>query len=114
MRISDWSSDVCSSDLKQQSRQQPLAYHHGVAVEVIVVPAGNEAREEHRKHRQCIKRERNRDDAERKRQHRDAAFVEKGGEQPTSDERRVWKDGARPCQSRWAPYPYKKKQPKKR
>src|SRR3546814_20742879 len=95
MRISDWSSDVCSSDLeydprigapefRQAGRKQiargawvsPLQladdFHHPDAIELRVAPL-------------------------------DAEQVER------SEERRVGKECVSTCRSRWAPYHYKKK-----
>ena len=53
-----------------------------MAAEIAIVPARDEAGKEHRKHRQGVKRERNGDDAKRKRQHGDTAFLQERGEHP--------------------------------
>src|SRR3546814_15990930 len=96
MRISDWSSDVCSSDLfcRQEFFANPAKIlgpllfkgdpraDAGMNIDVVSfdepIVAGSEER---------TMRWRNR-----------------------SEERRVGKECASTCGSRWSPYPYKKKQ----
>src|SRR3546814_2368568 len=85
MRISDWSSDVCSSDL------QPVERQHG----------GEQSR-----HPDHARRDAGEDlwlgpDAERKqadRQHEEQQSIER------SEERRVGKECVSTCRSRWSPY----------
>src|SRR3546814_20572073 len=87
MRISDWSSDVCSSDLALraaaagQQAQRDLRQAHLRALQRHAVVA-----------------------AERVFQ----AAAE--GEAVRSEERRVGKECVSTCRSRWSPYHYKKKQ----
>src|SRR3546814_2729876 len=74
MRISDWSSDVCSSDLTQ--RVERVCYGRIVEAAVARGPLDRE--------------ERDHDDVQR---HRDR-----------SEERRVGKECVSTCRSRWSPY----------
>src|SRR3546814_17687038 len=84
MRISDWSSDVCSSDLWSQTRQRPLPTQgrrycypfSASALSMIPAPIGPRR----------FPPKRNR-----------------------SDERRVGKECVSTCRSRWSPYHSKKK-----
>src|SRR3546814_4998538 len=76
MRISDWSSDVCSSDLKTE----PLARFFRFGEQLIELPlpiAGN---------------------ARQKKTARRRSFCTR------SEERRVGKECVSPCRSRWSPY----------
>src|SRR3546814_17991163 len=87
MRISDWSSDVCSSDLgprrRHRRRTGPVARHRRGPGAV------------------------GRDDARRR------LTVVSGcaalRPRPRSEERRVGKEWVSTCRSRWSPYPYKTK-----
>src|SRR3546814_14369434 len=93
MRISDWSSDVCSSDLRVHRRQgrrllggrQPLVggHHAGLRRWVQVLVADLEPGGRRRKPR-----------------------LERG---KRSEERRVGKECVSKCRSRWSPSHYKKK-----
>src|SRR3546814_14154780 len=98
MRISDWSSDVCSSDLILQPHVEPVAIalaaptlrrDEAVAQRVADEPAGValDRRDvdigEHRRHPAL-----------------GAARIER----PRSEERRVGKEGVSTCRSRWSPY----------
>src|SRR3546814_11526146 len=98
MRISDWSSDVCSSDLVEQAR---LIDHL-----VVVAMAFLEGE-------RLVERE-----AELAGDHVDVAGQQVGlqgrglldGEDgDRSEERRVGKECVRPCRSRWATYHSTKK-----
>src|SRR3546814_2386080 len=82
MRISDWSSDVCSSDLAERQNQSA---HRSVAgdAQVEVVP---------RKARTA---------SLRTRRGRDVVRYGKGDR---SEERRVGKECVSTCRSRWSPY----------
>src|SRR3546814_14828817 len=84
MRISDWSSDVCSSDLCPRTRpaRARTRCDHGGA------PHCRDAGARHRS--ACRARHRDR----------------------RSEERRVGKECVSTCRSRWSPYPYKKKKRK--
>src|SRR3546814_20202767 len=97
MRISDWSSDVCSSDLQQgkaivvDHQQQTIALY------------GRARRGEVERHDRNIFARDILPDVElgpvRDREHADAR----------SEERRVGKECVSTCRSRWSPYHYKKK-----
>src|SRR3546814_1779679 len=81
MRISDWSSDVCSSDL-QLGREARIMF--------LLAPGGVDQQEargfhHHRRPEQPL------DDAEAK-------------VGPRSEERRVGKECVSTCRSRWSPY----------
>src|SRR3546814_12231263 len=95
MRISDWSSDVCSSDLhiiKNLPKSQASGVSGRVAnakVEVDTVPTFTDKA-------------------------KFLAYVKKTGDfdlmtTGRSEERRVGKECVSTCRSRWSPYPYKKK-----
>src|SRR3546814_20707725 len=92
LRISDWSSDVCSSDLPQ-SRLHRLVPLSGLDREGVIrleldVPALHGAREHVRRR----------------------SSPQQGVPHPDrSEERRVGKECVRTCRSRWSPYHYKKK-----
>src|SRR3546814_12593575 len=100
MRISDWSSDVCSSDLETSERGQ---------LEL-----------DQRDEKLDRQYEETQDDGEpRKKHHHDGVDVhEDFGEarhvadlllNRRSEERRVGKECVSTCRSRWSPYHYKKK-----
>src|SRR3546814_15685958 len=79
MRISDWSSDVCSSDLRHQAGDGLVVLEeHRVAAELLGLLARGPA---------------------------EKASVEVDGR---SEERRVGKECVSTCRSRWSPYHYKK------
>src|SRR3546814_7537087 len=82
MRISDWSSDVCSSDLLAQARH--AARHGGRIVRVA----------------------RGGDQADVGRMHRRLSAVGMWASIPRtrSEERRVGKECVSTCRSRWSPY----------
>src|SRR3546814_8893165 len=84
LRISDWSSDVCSSDLELQRRLVVGAAHldnrHRLGQLLRrrhALQAGVQQRPQHRRSR---------------------------GERPRSDERRVGKECVSTCRSLWSPY----------
>src|SRR3546814_12126487 len=99
MRISDWSSDVCSSDLATPQRRVPLsaaeALHEMTLAGVdraIVVPPSWEG-------------DRN-DVALRAATDHPGRFAVMGRIPPDrSEERRVGKECVSTCRSRWSPYP---------
>src|SRR3546814_14185198 len=85
MRISDWSSDVCSSDLAASGADKPSAAHDRSGEHRTT--AGSACACELRRARcRDFRSERNR-----------------------SEERRVGKECVSTCRSRWSPYHYKKK-----
>src|SRR3546814_13553610 len=98
MRISDWSSDVCSSDLDalaadiDQRTGRHLAVHHqALGIQLAEMfpgrPMGNEIgiRQQH------------------------ARRILMGPENARSEKRRVGKECVSTCKSRWSPYNSKKK-----
>src|SRR3546814_16941090 len=96
MRISDWSSDVCSSDLEHDEQRIAVGKRDRGKVEMAAVgkadlPGPLRAFErrgaDHFLH--------------------DADLVR--FRQPRSEERRVGKECVSTCRSRWSPYHYKKK-----
>src|SRR3546814_19299180 len=82
MRISDWSSDVCSSDLRRQCGGN-IAQAAGLDERIEF---GRDVEHAHR-------------------------ASQPGSTQPfeRSEERRVGKECVSTCRSRWSPYHYKKK-----
>src|SRR3546814_20786851 len=111
MRISDWSSDVCSSDLAQLRRVGELrtarfCYDHlagrlGVALAESLLQ------------RRLLRRQ----DGDFRVGPKGRAFLEDlgldiaeaQGERRRSEERRVGKECVSTCRTRWSPYHYKKK-----
>src|SRR3546814_5144268 len=83
MRISDWSSDVCSSDLL--AHVQTAAAAKGDHAVVIASAVGGEAGEQVGFHRVGFD-----------------LREQRGGER--SEERRVGKECVSTCRSRWSPY----------
>src|SRR3546814_11866062 len=116
MRISDWSSDVCSSDLLVEEAQQPDGLHDFLGLESGPLIGGNEQQGHRRRHPLAAQ----------------ALFGQlpiEGGEigcrgqipapgilgpadlggRLRSEERRVGKECVSTCRSRWSPDHYKKK-----
>src|SRR3546814_10976572 len=100
MRISDWSSDVCSSDLPTSARLQPFPE--------AFCPRGGGGRAQIVEHHLGLALRRLGDEID---------CLEVGGARqiwtdpqpreegrPRSEERRVGKECVRTCRSRWAPY----------
>src|SRR3546814_8686952 len=81
MRISDWSSDVCSSDLAVTALVAPMALHRRQLRRLVL--GGVEAVQVA-------------DENLQRRQH--------GDEAERSEERRVGKECVSTCRSRWSPY----------
>src|SRR3546814_1877030 len=79
MRISDWSSDVCSSDLAHRDRRQQAG--------------GDPGREGHEERRDATAPAGDEGDGQDDRR-----------EVQRSEERRVGKECVSTCRSRWAPY----------
>src|SRR3546814_10958116 len=114
MRISDWSSDVCSSDLLALEGTSPVAVLEGLADEpkftgkliVGVAPGLFFSGYEYR--RPAIDRFHKETPAQWMGQ-RLSLLIE-----PSSEERRVGKECVSTCSSRWSPYHSKKKKREKR
>src|SRR3546814_14470517 len=85
MRISDWSSDVCSSDLEIDAAQQQVG-----AIGLHRAVAGAFGRD-HRREIQVLQ------------------AANHGDARQRSEERRVGKECVSTCRSRWSPYHSKKK-----
>src|SRR3546814_14186237 len=94
MRISDWSSDVCSSDLKQERARRPSRRQP-------------ESPQRPRRQRRKIQRP-NLSFTTRR-----ASFSPTTSAARRSEERRVGKECVSTCRSRWSPYHEKKKEVKK-
>src|SRR3546814_5183110 len=84
MRISDWSSDVCSSDLAVEIEPQPFARR-----DADMAAIGARDRRMLRVHRQVGDMD-------------DIAGV--AAKRDRSEERRVGKECVSTCRSRWSPY----------
>src|SRR3546814_18082346 len=100
MRISDWSSDVCSSDLARFEGPRHLALRIDIDAEPAAIVFLVEAH--HRRHAVAVLGHRD---------HRQA-FRPQLPLHPVegrhrSEERRVGKECFSTCRSRWAPYLYK-------
>src|SRR3546814_14610934 len=97
MRISDWSSDVCSSDLSPQPWRASRLAHHPAARHDRHVPSPARLR---RPESPCVPPL--------------GSSALKGAARRAypsvrSEERRVGKEWVSTCRSRGSPYPYKKK-----
>src|SRR3546814_11608979 len=102
MRISDWSSDVCSSDLvaifeRHHLQQASRARGRGGGYDVARDP---------RRDRQCAEPDRRYLAVRHDRLLRRVPDRQPDGR---SEERRVGKECVSTCRSRWSPYHYKKK-----
>src|SRR3546814_12334672 len=97
MRISDWSSDVCSSDLQARQAQQRQAWRMAVAVvavvEAQVVLGMKEMLGEDLRAHAGVRPRRRRPWVPRR---------DPSGSR--SEERRVGKECVGTCRSRWSPY----------
>src|SRR3546814_20630898 len=91
MRISDWSSDVCSSDLHEHEHTHDEHHQHAHAE-----PVAPGATHRHRhSHEPLTHTHEHFPDAHHRHKHR-------------SEERRVGKECVSTCRSRWSPYHSKK------
>src|SRR3546814_12674710 len=140
MRISDWSSDVCSSDLRDRSRsggERIVDKVDPALIAIIILALQADA---HRRSEQLVaailigkqvrfgplEAEVQRVGRHDRRQHRligghgiagideplrDAA---RNRRRDRSEERRVGKEGVSTCRPRWSPYLYKKNKKKKK
>src|SRR3546814_14796631 len=104
MRISDWSSDVCSSDLNLKRRaraaKQPVHFSRIHRRPTLPDPRGGEILYRQIRLRSMKKSRR----ALRIDHSNDALRLS----ERRSEERRVGKECVSTCRSRWSPYPYKK------
>src|SRR3546814_11086853 len=102
MRISDWSSDVCSSDLIGEEQLQAIDEAHAVHRVAADADAGRLAESERGglRHRLVGQRGRARDDADA------AGPIDVAGR---SEERRVGKECVSQFRSRWSAYYLKNK-----
>src|SRR3546814_16199854 len=108
MRISDWSSDVCSSDLIAAGEEPHAVTPRGQMNEAIEDKRGLGAYLERGREWLQERGQRVRDQAELA-AHGMASLVQGAAR---SEERRVGKECVSTCRSRWSPYPYKKKKKK--
>src|SRR3546814_11682475 len=97
MRISDWSSDVCSSDLQRHFRQFALR-RHALAVALADLAIGLEFAQQFFQRQPVVG-----PDIEGA---RDLALADHA-RILRSEERRVGKECVSTCRSRWSPYNYK-------
>src|SRR3546814_17493525 len=94
MRISDWSSDVCSSDLPTPAHRRPTWRRYWRSAERSSCSAGGYASPDH-----C-------------RSPMSSTFIPSSSccrSSKISEERRVGKECVSTCRSRWSPYLYKQK-----
>src|SRR3546814_21182589 len=102
MRISDWSSDVCSSDLDRERGHQDRAQARAVRFEngplaLVAFLAPQPVREINLQDRVLLHNPEQQQDADR------------GEHLQRSEERRVGKECVSTCRSRWSPSHSKKK-----
>src|SRR3546814_16018356 len=116
MRISDWSSDVCSSDLEGEAAERGAAIIDRVAALDLLCPPARDAGFQRVAPPQPGARH-----GERHQQQQEGGSASQPGRAPgrhdscgqTSEERRAGKEGGRTVRSRGSPYTYKKKKKKK-
>src|SRR3546814_20004647 len=107
MRISDWSSDVCSSDLMLRGLAAILEAHHQVLLLDEAIEAAVSLSHRYIPARQLP------DKAVALLDTACARVAVSQHAVPRSEERRVGKEWVSTCRSRWSPDHYKKKQEKK-
>src|SRR3546814_12685114 len=100
MRISDWSSDVCSSDLQSQSTTNPSSISQTAAVEALDGPQDfiKERAERFRQRRDLVVSMLNQAPGLTCRRPEGAFYVYR------SEERRVGEECVSTGRSRWSPY----------
>src|SRR3546814_12745388 len=105
MRISDWSSDVCSSDLDGIARAVKVAQQVDGPVKVVY------SREEDIQHDMYRPYYYDRFSAGLDAEGRPVAWPHRipGSSVMRPEERRAGKERVRKCRSRWAPAPYKQR-----
>src|SRR3546814_11229857 len=103
MRISDWSSDVCSSDLRVQAVAQVQDFP-GVNLDIAGLTL--EATERLVDHYPCMRQRVTLAGSTRRQQQRAHArcLPHADGTDIRSEERRVGKECVSTCRSRWSPY----------
>src|SRR3546814_13520581 len=100
MRISDWSSDVCSSDLLEQSVEETLEIGRRADVPVVISHHKASGTPNHGKVAKTLLRI-----AEAAKQQRVSLDVYPYAASSTrSEERRVGNECVSTCRSRWSPY----------
>src|SRR3546814_20898252 len=109
MRISDWSSDVCSSDLEPQGTSGTAERRHIQRHRVRLLPQGPHVllRDEPAQLPACPEHVRGGDQDQSEVR---AGVCRHGGRPLRSEERRVGKGWVSTCSSRCSPYHYTKKQ----
>src|SRR3546814_14189052 len=104
MRISDWSSDVCSSDLVESPTHEEAEYVEKKLMDPNQHPP-SPAHEEARTEEEDIEPED--EEEEEEEEDEDVAQLSAAPEAidvtPRSEERRVGKGGVSTCRSRWSP-----------
>src|SRR3546814_14622817 len=95
MRISDWSSDVCASDLRRHPSRQTAWDVRGAGILNLPVGAASAA-----SFLRC---------PSRLKSSRLKPLLQEPGTAASSDERRVGKECVSTCRSRWSPYNSQKK-----
>src|SRR3546814_11290740 len=106
MRISDWSSDVCSSDLPGVHEQRGL--ERGVVQYVEHAYDRRRPRaetEQHGQQAQMADRRIGEDRLQIMLEERDRRAQQHRQKPGRSEERRVGKEGVSTCRIRWSPYP---------
>src|SRR3546814_19441352 len=101
MRISDWSSDVCSSDRQREHLFALYAFNHEVAKTAEVVSEPMIGRIRLQWWRECL-------DGIYDGAARQHEVVQPLAEPISSEERRVGKECVSTCRSRWWPHHLKK------
>src|SRR3546814_11630374 len=104
MRISDWSSDVCSSDLRREwaVRHAVMLTANSSSVRMFEGPCRDAAAQA----RALLMMEAaRRCDANWEDCDTPAGFVVHDGKRLSSEERRVGKECVSTCRARWSPYP---------
>src|SRR3546814_11533328 len=112
MRISDWSSDVCSSDLLQPRRHVDHAQSGDQvspqpAVEIDLIPPGLEIEEQIDPPVELVRRELEVVPGQKRARHLERArerAVAQDAARDRSEERRVGKECVSTCRSRLSPY----------
>src|SRR3546814_16878889 len=110
MRISDWSSDVCSSDLQQEELLAPEPVSE-LAEEQRACAGTGDVHRTGQAHVEVAQAQPGALRFERSRHRADDGHLETI-ENPRSEERRVGKECVSTCRSRWSPYHSKKKKQK--